>query len=242
MAGDWIKIEHSLPRKPEVMQLASILGIDEMTVVGHLVLLWSWADENLSAFCPVASVTKNGLDRVAGREGFTDAMVAVGWLSFRDGMVEIPNYEHHLSESAKKRALDARRKTSVRKLSAKCPDGKRTNVRFQSGQKTDQRREEKNRDIEKNNSRMAFESETFLTQWQRWAEYRQQKWDAGYSEIELDSVQMSIAAAFGPAGESEAVAALEYSIAHGAKNPILNGDHRKRDQLGRTGRPTKELI
>ena len=60
MAGDWIKIEHSLPNKPEVMQLASLLGVDELQIVGHLVCFWIWCDQNLSRSCPDANGTSTG--------------------------------------------------------------------------------------------------------------------------------------------------------------------------------------
>ena len=56
MAGDWIKIEHALPGKPEVMQMAEILGVDEMQVVGHLVCFWCWVDQNMSPSCPSVTV------------------------------------------------------------------------------------------------------------------------------------------------------------------------------------------
>lgn len=143
MAGDWIKIEHSLPTKPEVMRLAEVLGVDEMAVVGHLVCFWSWVDQNMSGSCPVARGTKTGLDRVAGRTGFAEAMVEVGWLTLTDGRIEIPNYEHHLSQSAKARALEARRKKASRtnvprasgQMSGSQPDKNRT--------REEKRREEK---------------------------------------------------------------------------------------------------
>ena len=125
MTIPWIKIETSLPRKPEVMQLADILGIDEFAVVGHLVCFWSWVDENVSLECPFVSGTKRGLDRVAGRDGFTDAMVTVGWLKMDGGSVSIPHLEYHLDQSAKTRALEARKKARQRSkghASAECPD------------------------------------------------------------------------------------------------------------------------
>lgn len=117
MAGDWIKIEHGLPGKPEVMRLAGILGIDDMAAVGHLVLFWIWVDQNLSPDCPRAQGTKRGLDRVVGRDRFADAMIQVGWLTFADGWLSIPNYDHHLSESAKKRANESRKKKRQRQRS-----------------------------------------------------------------------------------------------------------------------------
>jgi hypothetical protein len=128
MAIPWIKIETSLPRKPEVMQLAAILDIDEFAVVGHLVCFWSWVDENLSLECPVVVGTKRGLDRVAGRDGFADAMVTVGWLQMEDSAVSIPHLDYHLDQGAKTRAMEQRKKAKQRKtsgrptVSGKCPD------------------------------------------------------------------------------------------------------------------------
>lgn len=148
MAADWIKIEHSLPGKPEVMELARILGIDEMCVVGHLVCFWSWVDQNMSPDCPQTKGTKKGLDRVCGRDGFVDAMVQVGWLQFDGENVTIPNYDHHLSESAKKRASEARKKRNQRSRPPSCPAADGTKTGQHGDKKGDQRREEKRRDIE----------------------------------------------------------------------------------------------
>ena len=145
MAGDWIKIEHSLPGKPEVMELARLLSIDEMAVVGHLVCFWSWVDQNLSPECPATNGTKRGLDRVAGRDGFVDAMVTVGWLTFNGQEVRVPNYEHHLSQSAKKRGLESRKKQRQRKPSRSCPDTNGTLAGQKGG--LEKRREEKREDI-----------------------------------------------------------------------------------------------
>ncbi len=132
MAIPWIKIETSLPRKPEVMQLADILGIDEFAVVGHLVCFWSWADETVSLECPVVTGTKRGLDRVAGRDGFADAMITVGWLQMEGNAVSIPHLDYHLDQGAKTRALEQRKKAKQRVkaekpvLSRKCPDNSGT--------------------------------------------------------------------------------------------------------------------
>lgn len=125
----WIKVETSLPRKPEVMQLAELLGIDEFAVVGHLVCFWSWVDENVSSECPVVIGTKKGLDRVAGRDGFSDAMISVGWLEMEGNSVSIPHLEYHLSKGAKTRAIEARKKIKQRaagQKADKCPDGSGT--------------------------------------------------------------------------------------------------------------------
>lgn len=117
MSGDWIKIEHALITKPEVMAIAAELGINEYEVVGHLVAFWSWVDQNMSPDCPSVMGTKSGLDRVVGRDGFVEALVQVGWMQFHGNRVTVPNYNHHLSQSAKKRATDARKKRVKRSRS-----------------------------------------------------------------------------------------------------------------------------
>ena len=146
MAGDWIKIERDLPHKPEVMQLAEILNIDELQVVGHLVLFWSWCDANMSLDCPDVIGTKRGLDRASCRDGMVDAMVSVGWLQVFevDGQerYRIPNFERHLSKSAKTRANEQRKKQRQRS----CPVATGTNVPDMNGTQPgpEKRREEKN--------------------------------------------------------------------------------------------------
>jgi DNA replication protein DnaT len=45
MAGEWIKIQTVTPDKPEVFVIADRLGIDPDAVVGKLVRLWIWADQ-----------------------------------------------------------------------------------------------------------------------------------------------------------------------------------------------------
>jgi hypothetical protein len=143
MTAHWIKVEKSTPSKPEVMQLAAILDIDEFTVVGHLVAFWCWVDTNLSQECPAAHGTIRGLDRIAGRSGFCKAMIEVGWLVFRNGEFSVPNLDRHMGKSAKMRAEDTEKKRRQR-LSQDCPADSGTNVPQRTGQSRDQRREEKN--------------------------------------------------------------------------------------------------
>ena len=114
MAGDWIKIEHGILGKPEVMRLCDLLDCGPHQVVGHLTAFWLWCDTNMSSLCPRVMGTKRGLDGVAGRDGFCDAMISVGWLYVEDGEVWVPNYETHLSKSAKQRAGEQRKKALQR--------------------------------------------------------------------------------------------------------------------------------
>tara|TARA_B100000787_G_scaffold169335_1_gene160264 strand:+ start:4911 stop:5636 length:726 start_codon:yes stop_codon:yes gene_type:complete len=116
MADFWIKIEKSTPDKPEVFEMAEILGVDPDAILGKLIRVWAWMDSN-SDNGHIKSVTNVLIDRVTMSQGFADAMKRVGWLG--DG--EIPNFERHLGESAKKRAKDAERKRKSRNSSDKCP-------------------------------------------------------------------------------------------------------------------------
>ncbi len=134
MAGDWIKVEDCLPDKPEVVGIASSLGLDQDAVVGKLIRLWAWADQQTVDGCAV-SVTKAFIDRLAFAPGFADAMREVGWLVASDGKMAFPNFERHNGETAKQRALAAKRMAR----------GRAKNVAQPAQQKRNQRREEKSK-------------------------------------------------------------------------------------------------
>ena len=145
MAGDWIKIEHGLLGKPEVMLLADTLDISHYEAVGHLVAFWQWVDLNMSPECPQVKGTKKGLDRVAGRDGFADALVSVGWLEVQDGVVFIPGYEVHLSKSAKERAKGQKKK-AMQRIKLSPTEGDKQGDR--NGTKGGTREEKRREDIE----------------------------------------------------------------------------------------------
>lgn len=108
MAGDWIKIEKSTPTKPEIILMASRLGITLEQVFGHCFRFWSWCDDHLENGC-APSVTTVALDSLIGCAGFCESLIEVGWLQVKNGQIVIPNYDRHLSENAKKRALSRQR-------------------------------------------------------------------------------------------------------------------------------------
>lgn len=108
MAGDWIKVENVTPEKPEVYQMAEILGIAPEHVVGCLVVLWVWADQQ-TVDGNAHSVTRLLVDRKTGVAGFADAMVDAGWLTLTDDGLLFPNFERHNGKSAKNRSLTAKR-------------------------------------------------------------------------------------------------------------------------------------
>lgn len=114
MAGDWIKVEHTTPDKPEVVKLAGILGIDQDAVVGKLLRLWIWADQQ-SVSGNAITVTNSFLDRLVFCPGFAAGLVKVGWLNGREGLLSIPNFDRHNGQTAKNRANTNRRVANSRK-------------------------------------------------------------------------------------------------------------------------------
>ncbi len=113
MAGDWIKIEHALPEKPEVDRLADLLSIEPDAVVGKLVRLWSWADQH-SLDGNGVSVTEKSIDRRVSHSGFAAALRKVGWLEGRDNALSFPNFSRHNGQTAKSRAVTNRRVAEYR--------------------------------------------------------------------------------------------------------------------------------
>lgn len=218
MSLPWIKIECGLINKPEVMQLAGLLDIDEHTVVGHLVAFWSWVDANMSRDCPDTTGTKRGLDRVAGRDGFTDAMVQVGWLEFNNNRVTVPHFEYHLSQSAKTRATDARKKARQRAASRSKGD----NVPLPPGQKggPDKRRGEENNIYASCEVRIPdkMNNDQCKAALERWCDYLDQKgwWESSPRQNDIQLQEFwHVAARMGADGFCQAV---QNAIASGWKN------------------------
>lgn len=108
MSGDWIKMEVNLPEKPEVWQIAGLVGIDPDAVVGKLVKVWRWFDahtENGNA----RSVTYALVDSLVGVTGFAEAMALCQWLEQDGAVLRLPNFDRHNGKTAKNRALTAKR-------------------------------------------------------------------------------------------------------------------------------------
>ncbi len=118
MAGDWIKVSEDIHEKPEVLQMAMALETRPEYVVGYCLRWWAWVSRN----CPHATVTNvriESIESVLNVPGFLRQLIEVGWLEYGepDGVptITIPNFERHLSQGAKRRALDAERQRSNRK-------------------------------------------------------------------------------------------------------------------------------
>jgi len=109
VAGDWIKIRVDLSDDPAVFMLSDILGLDCPTLVGHLVMFWSWMDRHTSDGKAI-KLTQNVIDKKIGVQNFAVALRKVGWLCGEDMALELPNFERHNGDSAKARALESEAK------------------------------------------------------------------------------------------------------------------------------------
>lgn len=114
MSGDWIKMQVTLPDKPEVWQMAGMLSIDADSVVGKLVRVWVWFDSHTEDGNAVG-VSFPLIDRVAGVAGFAEAMSMVGWLEQNGHVLTLPKFGRHNGKTAKNRALTNERVAKHRK-------------------------------------------------------------------------------------------------------------------------------
>ena len=118
MAGDWIKFELITLDKPEVCQIADAADIDCDAVVGKLLRVWGWFDQQTSDG-NAPSVSKRLLDRMVGVTGFCEHMKLVGWLAEEDGVISLPNFDRHNGKTAKSRILTAKRVAAHKAASGK---------------------------------------------------------------------------------------------------------------------------
>lgn len=113
MSGPWIKMATNLDKTPEVIALAARLEADPLSIVGRLWALWSWADSHTIDGEPCAGAVvlpPSFVDRHTGTPGFAEALRLVGWLEVTEaGGFRLPNFDHHNGETAKARALNAKR-------------------------------------------------------------------------------------------------------------------------------------
>lgn len=113
----WIKAEDTLPDKPEVIRMATELGLDQDAVVGKLIRIWIWADKNTISGNAIP-VTSSFLDRLTAFPGFADAMRKVAWLEGREGSLSFPRFDRHNGQTAKLRAETNRRVSKCRAAKA----------------------------------------------------------------------------------------------------------------------------
>lgn len=120
----WIKMRLDLAEDPAVIEMAEKLNVREEMIVGYCHAFWSWVSRQCHAES-VTGVTLVSLGRRLNLPGFPELLRDVGWLEYDDTgerpVITIPKFDRHLSESAKKRAIDAdrqrKRRNSVTQVS-----------------------------------------------------------------------------------------------------------------------------
>ena len=114
MAGDWIKMRIDLLSHPKIVRILSATKSDKFRVVGGLHAVWSIFDTH-SEDGVLDGYSAYALDHVIGWDGFSAALLNVGWLKELDGALVMPEFDEHNGKSGKRRAEDQKRKRDARK-------------------------------------------------------------------------------------------------------------------------------
>lgn len=94
--------------------MADALGIDPDAVVGKLIRLWVWADQQ-TIDGKNSLLTRGLIDRIIGMDGFANAMDQAGWLEQdSDGRISFPRFGDHNGKTAKDRLLNLKRQQNKR--------------------------------------------------------------------------------------------------------------------------------
>jgi hypothetical protein len=224
----WIKFETCTSDKPEVWQIAQSLGIDPDAVVGKLLRVWAWFDEQTEDG-NAPSVTKALLDRNVGVTGFVTSMLQVGWMVEEDGQLSIPNFGRHNGDTAKKRALTAKRVSESRGNSKDVTQVKQNcNATSVTGalprEEKIREREEEKKDktippLSPKGERLKFDAskvslpiqtEAFKEAWNLWCQHRTEiKKPLKPTSCDQQLKQLA------EWGEARAIAAIRYTVAKG---------------------------
>ena len=140
----WLKVGVDTPYKTAIRNMAKDCGCTRGDAFLAWFDLYSWLDEQTAD--GRLETDHAELDRKAGLAGAAASLERSGWLTFADGVCTITNWEEHNGQNAKRRALDARRKTEIREEMRKqglpvrpCPKSQnfglpqKAHVRIQSG-------------------------------------------------------------------------------------------------------------
>lgn len=224
MSADWIKIEKTTPRKPEVLRISQRLGLHPDHVFGLCFRFWAWCDDNLETG-NARGVTDVTLDALLNCDGFASALIEVGWLLVRNGSLEVPNYDRHLSKNAKKRALSQERTKKSRGLERNdTVTLEALHKRYQSESKSES----------KNNTHthtQAIVPKELASCWQLWEAFMLERHGLTLGAIQTESILKSLL----DRGSDKAARDIQFSISKGAKS-ILDSDN---DFQGRGRGPSK---
>jgi hypothetical protein len=167
MAGDWIKMRADLLTHPKIVRMSSALKADKLRVIGALHSVWCLFDMH-SADGQLEGYTPEVLDDHLGWAGFSAQMIVVKWLEHTADSLNVPRFDEHNGQSAKRRATETERKRLAREAEA-LDVGKAS----ASGADTKRTREEKSRE-EKKDTKEAGAPAFVLPDWipaDTWAAY-----------------------------------------------------------------------
>jgi len=114
MAIDWIKMRVDLQTHPKVVRILSAIGADKFRVIGGLHAVWGVFDAH-SSDGVLKGYSIEAMDHIIGWEGFSKAMLDVGWLVVDNNQaLMLPEFSEHNGRSGKRRAEDQKRKRDSR--------------------------------------------------------------------------------------------------------------------------------
>lgn len=115
MAGDYIPVTKTLPRKREVLAIATATGRSRSDVVLALLDFWFWVDDE-SVDGQLPGLTPSHLTGLfpGTDDAFWLAVISAGWLIQRTTGLEVPNFQRWLGQSAKRRLNEAEKKRQQR--------------------------------------------------------------------------------------------------------------------------------
>jgi len=184
----WLKIDTCTPDKPEIFAIAAALNISPDEAFGICFRLWRWFDahtENGNA----VSVTLALLDRHLGVTGFGHAALAAGWLVEcevdKRPSICLPNFDRHNGETAKRRALTAKR-VAGHKAETNAKGNAKGNARSVSGAlpREEKIREEKIREVipptpkVEDSEPMPEVPDSIRAAWTQWLAYKSERKEA----------------------------------------------------------------
>ena len=142
MAGEWLKFEKSTLDKPEVLAVAAALGWDADMAIGKFVRMWSWFDTH-TVNGDARGVTPALLDSILRVTGFVSEVQKVGWLEVHAWGIRLPKFDVHCGETAKQRALGAKRNAVYRASNAKGDDASVTDASPREEKRREEKKEQK---------------------------------------------------------------------------------------------------
>lgn len=220
MANDWIPMRCDLMEDPAVIAISVALGLDEHGVVGRLHRLWSWANKHLTGG-NATGVTSQWVDRYLSTPGFAAAMLHAGWLRERSEGIEFPHFDRWNSQTAKQRALTARRVAAHKQKG-----NARGNAAGVSGAlPTEEKRREEGKKkppdppagggskpppFDPLAAELPHRSPRFATAWAEWVQHRREKKDP----LTPTTVRKQLRT-LAELAEPQAIACIEHSIGNG---------------------------